>query len=58
MLIGPILNEVSLEMVHADPRQLDGLYFLDPQGLLRGIDENKRIHHEKPDGIEACFQPV
>lgn len=55
VLIGPILKEVSLEMVHAIRDNFDGLYFLDPQGLLRGMDDNKRIYHGKPDGIEAAF---
>ena len=55
VLIGPILGEVSLDMVRELRANFDGLYFCDPQGLLRGADENDRIFHTKVDGIEQAL---
>jgi sugar/nucleoside kinase (ribokinase family) len=55
VLIGPILGEVSLDMVRRLRANFDGLYFCDPQGLLRGADENDRIFHTKVDGIERAL---
>ena len=52
VLIGPILREVSFDLIDDIRRNFDGLLFCDPQGLLRGVDEKGRIFHEKPDGIE------
>jgi sugar/nucleoside kinase (ribokinase family) len=55
VLIGPILGEVSFENIREIRKGFDGLFFCDPQGLLRGADETGRIYHEKPDGIEEIL---
>ena len=55
VLIGPILGEVSLDMVRELRANFKGLYFCDPQGLLRGADENDRIFHTKVEGIEQAL---
>jgi len=52
VLIGPILKEISFDLIADIRRRFNGLYFCDPQGLLRGAGEDNRIYHEKPDGIE------
>ena len=52
VLIGPILGEVSFENIKKIRSTFDGLFFCDPQGLIRGADENGRIYHKKVDGIE------
>lgn len=52
VLIGPILREVSFDLIRSIRENYDGLFFCDPQGLLRGADEAGRIYHEKPGGIE------
>ncbi|NMC44140.1 MAG: ribokinase, partial [candidate division Zixibacteria bacterium] len=51
VLIGPILKEVSFDLIRDIRRRFDGLFFCDPQGLLRGAGDTGRIYHEKPDGI-------
>ena len=55
VLVGPILGEVSFDNIRAIKEEFQGLFFCDPQGLLRGADENGRIYHEKPDGIEEIL---
>jgi sugar/nucleoside kinase (ribokinase family) len=55
VLIGPILKEVSFDLIKEIRTRYSGLYFCDPQGLLRGVDGKGRICHEKPDGIEEIF---
>lgn len=55
VLIGPILGEVSFENIREISQNFDGLFFCDPQGLLRGADQNGEIFHEKRDGIEAAL---
>ncbi|MEZ5360555.1 MAG: PfkB family carbohydrate kinase [Candidatus Zixiibacteriota bacterium] len=52
VLIGPILKEISFELIRDIRRRFDGLLFCDPQGLLRGAGDDGRIYHKKPDGIE------
>jgi len=52
VLIGPILKEISFDLIRSIRNRFGGLFFCDPQGLLRGAGENGRIYHEKPDGIE------
>ncbi len=52
VLIGPILGELSFDAIRDIRRDFDGLFFCDPQGLIRGADENGRIYHEKVDGIQ------
>ncbi|MDX9859159.1 MAG: PfkB family carbohydrate kinase [candidate division Zixibacteria bacterium] len=61
VLIGPILKEVSFDLIREIRLNFDGLFFCDPQGLLRGVDSEGRIYHEKPDCIEdvlALFDVV
>jgi len=55
LLIGPILGEVSLGNLKKMRESFDGLFFCDPQGLIRGADEDNRIYHEKCDGIEEAL---
>ena len=55
VLIGPILGEVSFDNIRSIRKSFDGLFFCDPQGLLRGADSDGRIFHEKPDGIEEVL---
>lgn len=55
LLIGPILGEVSLESIAQIRATFDGLFFCDPQGLIRDADENGRIYHEKREGIESAL---
>lgn len=52
VLIGPILGEILFREIRSIRERFDGLLFCDPQGLLRNVDENGRIYHEKVDGIE------
>jgi len=52
VLVGPILKEISFDLIADIRRRFSGLYFCDPQGLLRGAGDDGRIYHEKPDGIE------
>jgi len=56
VLIGPILREISFDLIRDIRRKFDGLFFCDPQGLLRGAGEDGRIYHEKPEGIEEIGQ--
>jgi sugar/nucleoside kinase (ribokinase family) len=61
VLIGPILGEVSFESIKQIRKGFTGLFFCDPQGLLRGADANGEIYHEKRNGIEnvlGCFDIV
>lgn len=55
ILIGPILGEVSFDEIKAIRKNYDGFFFCDPQGLLRNADQNRRIYHEKVDGIEDAL---
>ncbi len=55
VLIGPILGEVSLGEIKRIRENFKGLFFCDPQGLLRNADEKGRIYHEKVDGIEDAL---
>jgi fructokinase len=55
VLIGPILAEISLEEISSIRNNFDGLFFCDPQGLLRNADSNGRIHHSKVEGIEQAL---
>jgi sugar/nucleoside kinase (ribokinase family) len=55
VLIGPILREVSFENLRAIRKEFSGLFFCDPQGLLRGADDDNRIYHEKVSGIEEIL---
>lgn len=55
VLIAPILGEVSLSQIAKIRKNFEGLFFCDPQGLLRNADKNERIYHEKVDGIEQAL---
>jgi len=55
VLIAPILGEVTLEQISEIRKNFDGLFFCDPQGLLRDADDSGRIFHEKRDGIEQAL---
>lgn len=55
VLIGPILGEVSFDNIRTIRQSFDGLFFCDPQGLIRDADSDGRIFHEKTDGIEEAL---
>lgn len=55
VLIGPILKEVSLDQIAEIRANFDGLFFCDPQGLLRDADENSRIFHESNEAIQKTL---
>lgn len=45
VLLGPILQEIDLELVMFISDNSDAKIFLDPQGMLRSVDANDRIVH-------------
>ena len=51
VLVGPILGELSFESIRRIRESFEGFFFCDPQGLIRGADENGRIYHAKVPGI-------
>ena len=55
VLIGPILGEISFHSIRDIRRSFEGLFFCDPQGLIRGAYEDGEIFHEKKDGIEEAL---
>ncbi|HWR83949.1 MAG TPA: PfkB family carbohydrate kinase [Candidatus Deferrimicrobium sp.] len=55
VLIGPILGEISFADIAEIRRRFQGLFFCDPQGLLRGADGAGRIYHERTNGIEEVL---
>jgi sugar/nucleoside kinase (ribokinase family) len=55
VLVGPILREISFDLIREIRYNFKGLFFCDPQGLLRGAGGDNRIYHEKPDGIEEIL---
>jgi sugar/nucleoside kinase (ribokinase family) len=55
VLIGPILGELSFDSIREIRSNFDGLFFCDPQGLLRGVNGSGRITHEKKPGIEKLI---
>ncbi len=55
VLVAPILKEISFSMIRNIRDRFSGLFFCDPQGLLRGAGTGGRIYHEKPDGIEEIL---
>ena len=44
ILLGPILQEIDLELVEFLRKRSSAEIFLDPQGIIREIGENGRIH--------------
>lgn len=55
VLVGPILKEISSDLIKDIRKRFDGLLFCDPQGLLRRAGDDNRIFHEKPNGIEETL---
>lgn len=55
ILIGPILREISFDLLRDIRSRFEGLFFCDPQGLLRGAGDDGRIYHKKPEGIEEVL---
>jgi sugar/nucleoside kinase (ribokinase family) len=55
VLIGPILGEVSFDAIKEIRQNFTGLFFCDPQGLLRNAEPDGRIYHEKTPGIEHAL---
>jgi sugar/nucleoside kinase (ribokinase family) len=55
ILIGPILGEVSGDLINSIAKSYRGFFFCDPQGLLRKADSGGRIYHEKVAGIEVLL---
>lgn len=55
VLVGPILGEVSFDTIKEIRRDFEGLFFCDPQGLIRGADADGCIYHERVDGIEEAL---
>jgi sugar/nucleoside kinase (ribokinase family) len=51
VLIGPILGETSFDFIRSIRKVTQGVYMLDPQGLLRHEIDGS-IEHSKPKGIE------
>jgi len=45
IIIGPVLGEVDLELVQFIRDRSKAILFLDPQGLVRIIGENRRVLH-------------
>jgi sugar/nucleoside kinase (ribokinase family) len=56
VLIGPILGEISFDKIVSIRENFSGLFFCDPQGLLRDADDAGRIYHSKIDGIEKTLR--
>ncbi|MEA1980947.1 MAG: PfkB family carbohydrate kinase [candidate division Zixibacteria bacterium] len=56
ILIGPILGEVSFDMIKEIRKNYDGFYFCDPQGLIRNADENNRIFHEMVEPLKDTLR--
>ncbi len=55
VLVGSILGEVSFDNIREIRQNFNGLFFCDPQGLLRGADDSGRIYHEKVNGVEEVI---
>lgn len=55
VIIGPILGEVSLDLVKKIRAAARGQVLLDPQGLLRRIDPAGRIEHYRSQDIDAII---
>ncbi|MBN2548991.1 MAG: hypothetical protein JXB15_07535 [Anaerolineales bacterium] len=46
VLLGPILGEVSLELVQEIKKRISAPILLDPQGLLRGLRDGQVVHEK------------
>lgn len=55
IIIGPILGELSFELIKQLRLRTAAPIMCDPQGLLRNADSHGRISHHRPDGIESVF---
>lgn len=51
VLIGPILGETNFDFIRKVRKVTRGVYMLDPQGVLRHLDDGS-ISHSRPEGIE------
>ncbi len=54
VVLGPILQEVSTELIHYLRESYDGKLLLDPQGMLRTVQKDEVVH-VKPEGIEKAI---
>ncbi|ABU56489.1 PfkB family carbohydrate kinase [Roseiflexus castenholzii] len=52
IIIGPILQETTLDLVKQVYSMSKAPLFLDPQGLLRRVSETRRVEHFFPDDFE------
>ncbi len=57
IIIGPILGEVSLDLLKDIRERSKGLLFLDPQGFVRQIQDRKAVHVRGSD-IEEVISTV
>jgi sugar/nucleoside kinase (ribokinase family) len=55
VIVGPILGEVSLDVLRDVKANCGGLLLLDPQGMLRVIDSGGRIDHVRNPDIDAMI---
>jgi sugar/nucleoside kinase (ribokinase family) len=55
IIIGPILGEVSLELVEKIRAAVKGQVLLDPQGLLRRVNSDGRIEHYRNSDVDAVI---
>jgi sugar/nucleoside kinase (ribokinase family) len=54
VLLGPILGEISPELVRSLKAEVDAPFILDPQGLLRRIRDGRVTHFLSDDFIEIA----
>ncbi len=54
VVLGPILQEISPELILKLRESYDGKLLLDPQGMLRTVQQDK-VLHIKPEGIEKAI---
>lgn len=55
IIVGPILNEISLDLVKKIYTTCSAPIFLDPQGILRRVGSDGRIEHFLPDDFEKIM---
>jgi sugar/nucleoside kinase (ribokinase family) len=53
ILLGPIMNEISVELVQNILQNLKAPILLDPQGLLRSIEDSHVVH-----SLSRSFEPI
>lgn len=52
VFIGPVLQETPFELIRQIRDKTSATMVLDPQGLLRRVNDDGRVEHFKPEGIE------